>query len=139
MVPLLSEMRLRQAVQPLTATWQHLPIEPGGSTLPGISFRPPQVTSLGLDMRDTLQTLLAYPFPLLRLGAYWKRIEPEPGLFRTDELDWQIDAAEQAGKHGPSLLTRPGAVNGHQPAFLLCSISVCFCALLRAGNFIPSW
>lgn len=98
MVPLLSEMRWRQAVQPLTATWQRLPIEPARSTLLGISFRPPQVTSLGLDMHDTLQTLLAYPFQLLRLGAYWKCIEPEPGLFRTDELDWQIDAAEQAGK-----------------------------------------
>ena len=85
-------------MQPLTATWKHLPVVPAGSTLLGISFRPPQVASLGLDMRETLQTLLTYPFQLLRLGAYWKHIEPEPGLFRTDELDWQIDAAEQAGK-----------------------------------------
>ncbi|GCE21558.1 hypothetical protein KDK_53580 [Dictyobacter kobayashii] len=49
-------------------------------------------------MRDSLRTLLDYPFQLIRLGAYWKHIEPEPGVFSPDELDWQIAAAEQAGK-----------------------------------------
>src|SRR5438270_6818677 len=97
-VPLASEVRLKQATQPLTDTWQHLPIEPRRSTLLGISFRSPQVAVLGLDARTTLQTLLTYPFQLIRLGAYWNRIEPEPGIFLTDELDWQIDAAERAGK-----------------------------------------
>ena len=53
--------------------------------------------ALGLDARATLHTLLSYPFHLIRLGAYWKRIEPEPTRFDTAELDWQIDAAEQAG------------------------------------------
>ncbi|HEX4715326.1 MAG TPA: hypothetical protein VH164_10395, partial [Ktedonobacteraceae bacterium] len=97
-VPLASEVRLKQATQPLTDIWQMLPIEPRGSTLLGISFRPPQVAALGLDARTTLQTLLTYPFQLIRLGAYWNRIESAPGVFNTDELDWQIDAAEQAGK-----------------------------------------
>ncbi len=97
-LPVASEMRLKQAAQPLTDAWQHLPIEPRGSTLLGISFRPPQVAALGLDKRSTLQTLLTYPFQLVRLGAYWNQIEPEAGIFRTDELDWQIDAAERAGK-----------------------------------------
>jgi hypothetical protein len=97
-VPLASEVRLRRAAQPLTGAWQHLPIEPRRSTLLGISFRPPQVDALGLDGRTTLQTLLAYPFQLIRLGAYWNPIEPGPGSFNTGELDWQIDAAEQAGK-----------------------------------------
>src|SRR6266481_893169 len=98
-IPIALEIRLKQATQPLTDAWQHLPIEPRRSTLLGISFRSPQVDVLGLDARTILQTLLAYPFQLIRLGAYWNRIEPEPGLFNTDELDWQIDAAEQAGKH----------------------------------------
>jgi hypothetical protein len=92
------EVRLKQATQPLTDAWQHLHIEPRRSTLLGISFRPPQVAMLGLDARTTLQTLLTYPFQLIRLGAYWNRMEPEPGTFYTDELDWQVDAAEQAGK-----------------------------------------
>lgn len=98
-VPLALEVRLKQATQPLTDAWQHLPIHPRHSTLLGISFRTPQVAALGLDAQTTLQTLLAYPFQLIRLGAYWNRMEPEPGSFYTDELDWQIDAAEQAGKH----------------------------------------
>jgi hypothetical protein len=46
-----------------------------------------------------MQTLLKYPFDVIRLGAYWSRIEPKAGLFQTDELDFQIDAAEHAGKH----------------------------------------
>ena len=47
-VPLALEVRLKQATQPLTDAWQHLPIEPRSSTLLGISFRSPQVDALGL-------------------------------------------------------------------------------------------
>ena len=98
-IPLALEVRLKQATQPLTEAWRYLLIEPRRSTLLGISFRPLQVEALGLDGRTSLRTLLAYPFQLIRLGAYWNRMEPEPGTFLTDELDWQIDAAERAGKH----------------------------------------
>jgi len=98
MVPLALEVRLKRATQPLTDAWQYLPIESRRSTLLGISYRSPQVDTLGLDSRTTLPTLLAYPFQLIRLGAYWNRMEPGPGKFLTDELDWQIDAAERAGK-----------------------------------------
>ncbi|MFL5703846.1 MAG: beta-galactosidase [Ktedonobacteraceae bacterium] len=97
-LPFALEVRLKRATQPLTDAWQYLPIEPRCSTLLGISFRSPQITAFGLDARTTLQTLLGYPFQLIRFGAYWNRIEPEPGVFYFDELDWQIDAAEQAGK-----------------------------------------
>src|SRR5436305_4022383 len=97
-LPIALEVRLKQATQPLTDVWQHLPIEPRRSTLLGISFRSPQVDALGLDARTTLQTLLTYPFQLIRLGAYWNRMEPEAGIFHTDELDWQVAAAERAGK-----------------------------------------
>jgi len=92
------EFRLKQVAQPLTDAWQHLPIAPRRSTLLGISFRPLQAAAFGLDARAILPELLAYPFQLIRLGAYWNQIEPEPGIFHTDELDWQIDAAEGAGK-----------------------------------------
>lgn len=93
------EFRLKEAVQPLTDAWQHLPIAPRRSTLLGISFRPIQAAAFSLDVRSTLQTLLTYPFQIIRIGAYWSELEPEPGTFRIDNLDWQIDAAEQAGKH----------------------------------------
>jgi hypothetical protein len=92
------EFRLKQAEQPLTDAWQRLPVAPRRSTLLGISFRPLQAAAFGLKPRETLRELLACPFQLIRLGAYWNRIEPEPGVFDTGELDWEVDAAEQAGK-----------------------------------------
>ena len=94
----LLEFRLKQAVQPLTDAWQRLPVARRGSTRLGISFRPLQAAAFGLEVRPTLQALLAHPFQIIRLGAYWNRIEPEPGAFQTDELDWQVEAAEGAGK-----------------------------------------
>ncbi|MGD0005374.1 MAG: hypothetical protein ABSE06_14220 [Anaerolineaceae bacterium] len=94
----MAEFRLKHAQQPLTDAWQHLPVMPRRDTLLGISFRPLQAMAFGLDARATLRELLAYPFQLIRLGAYWNRMESEPGAFLTGELDWQIEAAEQAGK-----------------------------------------
>ena len=92
------ELRLEHSNQPLTDAWSKHRVEPRGSTLLGISFRPLQAEALGLDGRAALQSLLAYPYGLIRLGAYWNRIEAEPGRFDATELDWQIDAAERAGK-----------------------------------------
>lgn len=97
-LPLASEVRLTRALRPLTDRWQGVPVEPRRATLLGLSFRPLQVEALGLDAHTTLQTLLAYPFQLIRLGAYWGRMEPAPGRFYTDELDRQVEAAERAGK-----------------------------------------
>jgi hypothetical protein len=98
LLPLLLGLRIGRAERPLTDRWRSLLIEPRGSTKLGISFRPPQVDALGLDPPATLSDLLRYPFEVVRLGAYWNRIEPEPGRFDTGELDWQLDAAEAAGK-----------------------------------------
>jgi len=75
-----------------------MPVESPGPTLLGISFRPLQAEALGLDARSALSDLLAFPFYLIRLGAYWNRIEVAPGDLRFDALDWQIAAAEQAHK-----------------------------------------
>ena len=38
------------------------------------------------------------PYQVIRLGAYWNQIEPEPGTFDPGELDWQVEATERAGK-----------------------------------------
>jgi hypothetical protein len=97
-LPILSEVQIRKPVRAMTGRWRDLPVEPHGSTRLGISFRPPQLDALGLDGRATLGRLLEHPFHLLRLGAYWSRMELGPGKFAPDELDWQVDAAERAGK-----------------------------------------
>jgi hypothetical protein len=97
-LPVVSEARLARPVGPASDLWHRLPIAPRGNTLLGISFRLPQADDLGLAPLAALDRLLAFPFQLLRLGAYWNRLEPAPGRFVTDELDSLIDAAERAGK-----------------------------------------
>jgi hypothetical protein len=97
-LPLLLEVRIKPSTQSLTDAWQTMPVKPRGSTRLGISFRPPQVEALGLDAQTTLRDLLDRPFQIIRLGAYWNRIEPRAGVFDTGDLDWQVDAAERAGK-----------------------------------------
>jgi hypothetical protein len=91
-------LRVRRPDRPLSEAWRDLPVEPRGTTRLGISFRPLQAEALGLDGRATLGGLLARPFQLVRLGAYWHRLEPRPGVVDFGELDWQVDAAEHAGK-----------------------------------------
>ena len=98
LLPVLTELRLKRAARPLTDRWREMPVEPRGAAQIGISFRPLQAAALGLDPEAALRALLAYPFQLIRLGAYWNRLEPEPGSFQPEELDRQLDAAERAGK-----------------------------------------
>ncbi len=98
LLPVLTELRLKRAARPLTDRWREMPVEPRGAAQIGISFRPLQAAALGLDPEAALRALLAYPFQLIRLGAYWNRLEPEPGRFQPEELDRQLDAAERAGK-----------------------------------------
>src|SRR5260370_38929582 len=72
-VPIALEVRLKQATQPLTDAWQHLPIEPPRSTMLVISFRSPQAAALGLEQRTILHPWLTYPFHLIRPAAYRSR------------------------------------------------------------------
>jgi hypothetical protein len=54
----------------------NLQVEPHGSTLLGLSFRPPQVDLLGLDARTTLSTLLAYPFHIIEQNRQGSPVLP---------------------------------------------------------------
>jgi hypothetical protein len=91
-------VRVARPEQPVSGRWARIPVEPAGGAQLGISFRPLQAEALGLDPRAALEELLRYPFPVIRLAAYWDRIEPAPGTFDPSWLDWQVDAAERAGK-----------------------------------------
>ena len=91
-------IRIAKPERPMDDGWRQVEVRPRGSALLGISFRPRQVEAFGLEGPATLNALLAYPFELLRLGAYWDRIEPRALEFDTQELDWQLAAAERAGK-----------------------------------------
>ncbi|MGH3303248.1 MAG: beta-galactosidase [Streptosporangiaceae bacterium] len=97
-VPVLPEIRIASASQPLSSRWSDLPVEPHGDTMLGVSFRPLQAAALGLDPGRALTELLVYPFPVLRLAAYWNELEPSAGHLAASGLDEQIGAATTAGK-----------------------------------------
>jgi Beta-galactosidase len=95
---MLTQLRVARAARPLTNQWQRAPVQPRGTTRLGISFRPLQAEALGLEPLASLRELLRYPFEVIRIPAYWDRLEPTPGRFDTSELDRVLDTAEQAGK-----------------------------------------
>lgn len=97
-VPLAGELRVARPQRRLTTRWERMPILHAAGTPFGISFRPLQARELNLDPRAALDELIKYPFTVLRLAAYWDRIEPAPGKFDPSWLDWQVEAAENAGK-----------------------------------------
>jgi hypothetical protein len=94
----LSELRMGPADRRLTARWRSVPVPARGGTRLGLSFRPRQCEDLSLDPRETLEILLDFPYEVIRLAAYWDRIAPAPDVRDHDELDWQLEAAERAGK-----------------------------------------
>ena len=91
-------LRIRRAEQALTGRWRDVPIEPRGAMRLGISFRPLQAEGLGLEPQAALDELLDHPYQVIRLAALWNRMEPEPDAFDASHLDWQIEAAQRAGK-----------------------------------------
>jgi hypothetical protein len=97
-VPLAGELRLARPQRPLSDRWKRIPVLPADGAPLGISFRPLQAQALDLDPTAALAELLQYPFTAIRLAAYWDRIEPAPGKFDPSWLDWQVEAAEHAGK-----------------------------------------
>ncbi len=91
-------VRLARPEQPLDDRWQRISVTRRTNRRVGISFRPRQVEAFGLHGPATLERLLGFRFELIRLGAYWDRIEASPDQFDTGELDWQLAAAERSGK-----------------------------------------
>ena len=90
--------RLANPERQMHDDWRRVPVRPRDSALLGVSFRPRQVEAFGLDGPATLDSLLEYPFEMVRLAAYWDRIETSGSEFDTHDLDWQLAAAERAGK-----------------------------------------
>src|SRR5882757_6597739 len=87
LLPLAAQLRLARRARPASERWQALPVHPRGHTQLGLSFRPRQAEAFGLPVDACLRELLGYPFQLIRLGAYWNRLEPAAGRFCPDELD----------------------------------------------------
>lgn len=66
----------------------------------GVSFSAPHATGIGLDWHAVYTALLDdLGVRRLRLAAYWDQLEPEPGDYEWEALDWQMDEAEKRGAH----------------------------------------
>ncbi len=64
----------------------------------GATFVPNYAKYFDLDPKETFQAMISdLGLKRFRLVSYWKDIEPEPGVYNFDELDWQFEMAEQAG------------------------------------------
>jgi hypothetical protein len=110
-------LRIARAERSLTDRWRQIPVEPTGATRLGISFRPLQAEGFGLEPRAALASLLDHPYELIRLAALWNRMEPAPDDFDPSLLDWQVEAAERAGKQ---VIVAVGAVkNFGYPEFFV--------------------
>ena len=64
----------------------------------GMSFNTPYARELGLNWRETYDAILdELGVRHFRLAAHWPMIEPEPGIYNFEELDYQIARAEAVG------------------------------------------
>jgi len=64
----------------------------------GMSFNTSYARELGLDWQATYDAILDdLGVRHLRLAAHWPMVEPAPGTFNFDELDYQIMRAEEVG------------------------------------------
>lgn len=72
----------------------------------GISYSPDYAQALGLDPQETFQKILSeFRVKLVRLNADWDKIEPDPGKFEFQEVDYYID---QALKHNAQIILTIG-------------------------------
>jgi hypothetical protein len=69
----------------------------------GITFSQPHLENLGLSVSQALTTALELQFSHLRLGAYWNRLERQPGEYDFTELGTLLRACEKANQ--PVVLT----------------------------------
>lgn len=64
----------------------------------GMSFNTPYAHELGLDWKETYNAILDdLKVRQLRLAAHWPMVEPQPGAYNFEELDYQLARAEEVG------------------------------------------
>lgn len=61
----------------------------------GVSFSPDYAESLGLNPQTTMKALLGIGVRQFRINSYWNDIEPSPGQYNFNDLDWEFQYANQ--------------------------------------------
>ncbi|MDD5020408.1 MAG: beta-galactosidase, partial [Candidatus Omnitrophica bacterium] len=68
-----------------------------GDVVVATTFSQVQCEYLGQDWKEIYLKTLDLGFDMVRLGAYWSRIEAKEGVYDFSELDWQIEKAAEKG------------------------------------------
>ncbi len=64
----------------------------------GVNFSQKQAQNLGLDWKEVYLAILDdLGAKNIKLAAYWDLIEPEEGRYNFEDLDWQVQQAEEKG------------------------------------------
>ncbi len=64
----------------------------------GMSFNTLYANELGLDWKETYDAILNdLQVRHLRLAAHWPMVEPTPGTYNFEEMDYQVKRAEEVG------------------------------------------
>lgn len=64
----------------------------------GMSFNTPYARELGLDWRATYDAIINdLEVRHFRLAAHWPMVEPAPNVYNFEELDYQVQRAEEVG------------------------------------------
>ena len=70
--------------------------EPAPEVTFGVTFSQIFAEDMGLDWQKTYRAILDdLRVRKLRLVAYWQKIEPRPGQYQFEDLDWQIKEADR--------------------------------------------
>jgi hypothetical protein len=86
----------------------------------GVTFSKKHASSLGLDWKEAYLALLDdLGVRLIRLPVYWDEVEPEPGRYRWEDLDWMLKEAEDRGAKVILVVGRkvPRWPECHEPAW----------------------
>lgn len=87
----------------------------------GMSFNTMYARELGLDYQETYDAILNdLGVRHLRLAAHWPMVEPAPGEFNFEEMDYQVKRAEEVGAEVVFAVGRrlPRWPECHVPAWL---------------------
>jgi hypothetical protein len=96
--PLVLALGVLAGIGVLTLSALALHARPNVATAFGVTFSPLYAESLGTNWQEAYIAVLDdLGVRHLRIPAYWSEIEPDPGVFRFDDLDWMLSEAEARG------------------------------------------
>jgi len=87
----------------------------GDNTI-GTTFSQVQCEYFGMDWKELYGKVMEMHFAVIRLGAYWRKIEKNPGVYDFTELDHQV---RLAARHNKDILLVVGMKSPRWPEYFI--------------------